>query len=705
MRRFTLSRRQALAGAGVLGAAASIPFACAGGSPSRTRRIIGSGATPAVLQIVAHQDDDFLFMNPDMAVTLDAGIPVTTVYLTAGEAGGAVDGSQTRSQFAADRQAGVRAAYAQMMRAPDDWTREAVALAGGPFAEVATLRAASQIRLFFLNLPDGYDEDVPSVAGAPDGLAVSGLLLNLRPTIPTIVPDDGPVTTAYHYSREALLATLTGLLREHRPTIVRTLDPMFAEQHWRGSSNIGGDNPDHIATARFADIAVRRHLADTPEARISSVHYVGYGTAALGPNLSARQAERKAQTFWTYADHDRNVRHFHDSYLGYPLRRRHRWSPNSLALTAGPDGVRAFAVLNNQVAQWSCADPTADWEGPVPVGGNHVVAVDATRQLDGRLRLFALSVDAEQGVSQITTCVQRSPGGTFGSWVDLGQPLASPDPAGDQGSLRGDALGTPSAVATPDGRVHLFVRAWDATLFRRVLTGDRWTDWTLLPGQDYGTGGRRGNGLIHRDGRYPMDGQFAIVDAAGAVEVYGQAMVEPATDPTAPAVPRLIRWCSDDRGELTVDPAFPAVQSASDPVAVLDSAARIQVFYQLPDTSETGILAHETEQGWSAIRRLPATGGSGTPVAVTTPAQGGGLIHVAVSTTGFGLGIIAQRPGGDYTSWRDLGGFSQARPALTVDHGGRFVAALLGPDGRLRVAAQQRPGTDEPYSALRVVGS
>ena len=103
MRRFTLSRRQALAGAGVLGAAASIPFACAGGSPSRTRRIIGSGATPAVLQIVAHQDDDFLFMNPDMAVTLDAGIPVTTVYLTAGEAGGAVDGSQTRSQFAADR--------------------------------------------------------------------------------------------------------------------------------------------------------------------------------------------------------------------------------------------------------------------------------------------------------------------------------------------------------------------------------------------------------------------------------------------------------------------------------------------------------------------------------------------------------------------------------------------------------------------------
>ena len=39
------------------------------------------------MQIVAHEDDDLLFMNPDLEHAIDAGSCVRTIYVTAGDAG------------------------------------------------------------------------------------------------------------------------------------------------------------------------------------------------------------------------------------------------------------------------------------------------------------------------------------------------------------------------------------------------------------------------------------------------------------------------------------------------------------------------------------------------------------------------------------------------------------------------------------------
>ena len=93
--------------------------------------MFGSERSPSILQIVAHEDDDVLFMNPDLSAALAAGIPTTTVYLTAGEAMGALDRSRTKVQFATDRQDATRAAYAQMLGVSGPWNRQAVALPGG----------------------------------------------------------------------------------------------------------------------------------------------------------------------------------------------------------------------------------------------------------------------------------------------------------------------------------------------------------------------------------------------------------------------------------------------------------------------------------------------------------------------------------------------------------------------------------------------
>jgi LmbE family N-acetylglucosaminyl deacetylase len=694
-----LSRRRVLTGLGVLGIAAAIPASCAAHSGRRTQRVLGAGGAPSILQIVAHQDDDVLFMNPDLSAALAAGIPTTTVYLTAGEAMGAFDYSRTREQFAADRQDAARAAYGQMLGSDAAWNRQAVPLPGGRRAELSTLPGVDHLKLLFLNLPDGDDRAaVPDRPGLPQGMALSGLLLGQRPDIPTIVPSTGPVTEAYHHTKDSLLAALSGFLDEYQPTILRTQDPMYAEQRWRGTKDFGADHPDHIATARWADLALQRHLAGESSARMFVVNYAGYGTNALAANLAAAQSAAKDATFGTYTAHDVNARHFTASYPPYQHRRYHRWTPGSLRALPSGAGVAVFGVANQQVVQWICTEVTGVWSGPFPLGGTAVRALDAVPQADGRTRLFALQVDAMAGVSGIVTCVQDSPGGAFGPWSEPQNPVPNPGAAASAAMLHGDALGQPAAVTAPNGTVHLFVRAADATVYQRILTdGNRnWKPWVQLTG------------------RFVLDGLCPLIGADGRVTLHAAAMAEPA-DATQPAVTRLLRWTqSSDDGPLTPDLWFPDVETAGAPVAVLDQDGAPRVLYQLPDTADTGMITRGADGTWSPIQRLSPTGGSGPVVAAAAPGVAGGRLHVAVGTPGSGLGIFQQRTDATDASdatdatfpalWQDLGGCWPGPPALAADRSGRLVVAALGLDGRLAVAGQPRPGAEVGYSQFRSVG-
>src|SRR6266545_5005977 len=74
------------------------------------------------VRIVAHQDDELLFMNPDLLESLRAGHCVRTVYLTAGDAGKGM-------AYAMTRDLGMRAVYAEMAVAADVWTETQAAFA------------------------------------------------------------------------------------------------------------------------------------------------------------------------------------------------------------------------------------------------------------------------------------------------------------------------------------------------------------------------------------------------------------------------------------------------------------------------------------------------------------------------------------------------------------------------------------------------
>ncbi|MFD0429110.1 PIG-L family deacetylase [Streptomyces zhihengii] len=55
---------------------------------AQPRRAFARTGEARVMQIVAHPDDDLFFMNPDVAQTIEGGVPVTSVYVTDGDPSG-----------------------------------------------------------------------------------------------------------------------------------------------------------------------------------------------------------------------------------------------------------------------------------------------------------------------------------------------------------------------------------------------------------------------------------------------------------------------------------------------------------------------------------------------------------------------------------------------------------------------------------------
>jgi len=163
------------------------------------------------MQIVAHEDDDFLFMNPDLQNIISAGHGIVTVYLTAGQASGAPATPDTAemcaAEFATARQNGVEAVYAQMTGLPNIWTRDLFVPDPGVTwphtAERYTLNADPRIRLIFLNLPDAgaqIGDENYQCAYPPYTNALSTMFENPGFVTNTLVPSCGPVAQGYGHT-------------------------------------------------------------------------------------------------------------------------------------------------------------------------------------------------------------------------------------------------------------------------------------------------------------------------------------------------------------------------------------------------------------------------------------------------------------------------------------------------------------------------
>jgi LmbE family N-acetylglucosaminyl deacetylase len=263
------SRRSFLVTAGTV--IVTVSFFTAGANKTAT------AAAGTTLNFVAHEDDDLLFLSPDLLHAIQAGRTVRTVFLTAGDAGNS-------ATYWMGREAGSRAAYAQMCGVADSWTQSDAGISGHPIP-VFTLSGHPSVSLAFLRLPDGNLDGSGFFVTGSDSL--EKLWTN---SISTIHALDGSSS----YTKAALTSTLTSLMSSFQPGQVNMQD-------YVGTYG-DGDHSDHHTSAYFVQSALQAYTTTH-----SFTGYDDYHTASLAANVTGADLTAKQNAFYAYAQHDGNV--------------------------------------------------------------------------------------------------------------------------------------------------------------------------------------------------------------------------------------------------------------------------------------------------------------------------------------------------------------------------------------------------------------
>lgn len=207
------------------------------------------------LQIVAHQDDDLLFMQPELSDGVARAAGVTNVYVTAGNA-------RRGLGYAERRYAGLLEAYASIAGS-DDWQCGTIEIAGHA-AEHCLLEPA-KLSLVFLGYPDGGMEGQTTASLRH---LWEGKVHRAR-TVARVCAD---------YDQASLISTLAEVIDTAAPRLVRTLE--IAATH-------GRDHSDHMIAGALTMLAVA-----ASHQRPELVSFRGYNTesepANADPLLYAR---------------------------------------------------------------------------------------------------------------------------------------------------------------------------------------------------------------------------------------------------------------------------------------------------------------------------------------------------------------------------------------------------------------------------------
>ncbi len=225
-----------------------------------------------VLVVVAHQDDDLLFMNPAIQNDIRSGNCLRTVYVTAG------DNRSPKSYWQA-REDGEKAAYAKMAGVQNHWRFATLSVSGRQIA-LATLADAPRISLVFMRLPDNAD-----------GAEGTAILAQLWDTSADVIIQS--VDGSSSYTKQDLIQTLAALMQQYHAQIIRTQDP--TAQDPAVSLTPLSDHPDHIRVARLVDAASALYSTHHVV-----VHYFCDRLFFMPTNLSPQEIRDKTMIFETY---------------------------------------------------------------------------------------------------------------------------------------------------------------------------------------------------------------------------------------------------------------------------------------------------------------------------------------------------------------------------------------------------------------------
>ncbi|MER7534596.1 PIG-L family deacetylase [Streptomyces sp. NPDC097704] len=643
-------------GAGEHVRAKALPADAHGKSGKPGRPVRGVRPPVSVVQIVAHPDDDLFFMNPDVSQSLHSGNPLTGVYLTAGESDGvnarprdAKAAAPDKAGYAEARQNGIRAAYAEMATGSrtSPWDRSAIPTEGGGWAELDTLRARPQIRLVWLQLRE---------AGSVNGdrpYSLHGLWNGRISVLASQRAAGTPVPTDFAYTKEQVVATLTGILERFRPTFVRMQDPSPGTYPKTGRFR---DHQDHLYGARFVQSALARYAELPGHPHVGVQNYLGYPTSVLPHTLDPETADAKLRTVKTYAWLDG----VHDCGTdagcgdlkvaarpggrGWTQTVRYaRGTSTSWVQRDRDGGLHAFSVLDGRLAAWRKPADAVAWRGPELLpGGGLDSGVTSVTLPDGRIAVFGtrttLGGSAADYRREVVTTVQDEPGGGFGPWLSLGTPE------------RDDASGTsdisaPAVTVAPDGLATVVLRDSRHRLTaREQRTDGDWDPWRSLGGTDvYG-------------------------DPVAATDAEGRGYVFASTPKT------VLAWAAQSPGEPLAGPAATGLPPTT--LALSASAAPdgegVRLWFRKPASGDLRSADFSGTGPVSPVTELPGTG-----VAGYGPVSGGDGLVAVRSRTGF----LATAPHGR----------SGSRPVWTLEKflfsgapdAGTDGVAAMGLDARL----------------------
>lgn len=212
---------------------------------------------------VAHEDDDLLFMNPDLIHKIRTGEWIETVYVTAGDKG-------KGPGYWMAREAGVREAYAYMADVPDSW-EQTIREIEGKLIVTFILKAMPRIRLTFLRVPDGINDKKGEI------------------TLKRVWQDPSSVMHSKDnlnsYQKKEIPLVFQRLIAEFQPTAINYIYP--------------GVHVDHRYVARF----LRTVLRSGPR-RCLAVKYRDYDINQYPPNLPDTETSIKWKVAKIYGSHD-----------------------------------------------------------------------------------------------------------------------------------------------------------------------------------------------------------------------------------------------------------------------------------------------------------------------------------------------------------------------------------------------------------------
>lgn len=618
------------------------------------------GGTAAVVQFVAHPDDDLFFMNPDISQSLHSGSPLTSVYLTAGESDGvnarprdAAGTAADKAGYAEARQNGIRAAYAEMATGSrtSPWERTAIPTAGGAWAELDTLRAKPHVKLVWLQMREAgsISDDRPH--------SLNGLWHGRVAELGSQLSAGSPATADFSYNKGQVVTALTGLLERFRPTFVRMQDPTPGTYPGTGAYR---DHQDHLYGARFVQEALARYAEAPGHPHVGVQNYLGYPTSALPHTLDAEAAGAKLRTLKTYAWLDGvadcgTLAGCGDLKVaarpagrGWTQTVRYARGTSTSWVQREPDGgLRAFSVLDGRLATWRKAADAVAWRGPELLpGGGLDSGVTSVVLPDGRIAVYGTRTVLADYHREVVTTAQAVPGGAFGPWRSLGTP--EPDDASGSSDVS-----APAVTVGADGRATLVLRDSRHRLTARgQLAGGDWGPWRVLGGAE-----------VYGD-------PVAATDANGRGYVF-------ASTPTT-----VLAWAGRRPGGPLTGPAptgLPPTTLALSASPAPDGDG-VRLWFRKPSSGDLRSADFSGTAPVSPFTELPGTG-----VAGFGPVSGGDGLLAVRSRTGFLATASHGRTGTGKTG-------AGTRPVWTLERflfagapdAGTDGVAAMGLDGRLR---------------------